>query len=57
MGQRDLRVTNVSWQTRGLVSWESEWKTRAIKRVLKQRAGAFIDVGANIGQTLLVSTT
>lgn len=52
-GSRDLRVANVSWETRGLVSWASEWKTRLIKRVLDRREGALVDVGANIGQTLL----
>jgi len=32
--------------------WEPSWKTQLIARVLAERPGAFIDVGANVGQTL-----
>lgn len=33
--------------------WYLSWKTEAIKRLCKTIDGAFIDIGANLGQTLL----
>ena len=38
---------------RGIMTWRPDWKTRAIASVLEARSGALIDVGANVGQTLL----
>jgi FkbM family methyltransferase len=38
---------------RALTAWEPSWKTQAIAAVLADRQGTFIDVGANVGQTLL----
>lgn len=35
------------------MSWRPTWKTQLIATVLCHRRGAFIDVGANVGQTLL----
>lgn len=37
----------------GLAQWRPDWKTELIGECLGRRSGAFIDVGANIGQTLL----
>lgn len=36
-----------------LVEWRPDWKTEIISTVLSVRSGAFVDVGANCGQTLL----
>jgi FkbM family methyltransferase len=36
-----------------LAKWERSWKSELIERALKIRDGDFIDIGANIGQTLL----
>lgn len=33
--------------------WWRSWKTEAIERICKTADGAFIDIGANIGQTLV----
>lgn len=38
---------------RGLLDWRRDWKASAIAAILKSRRGAFIDVGANVGQTLV----
>jgi FkbM family methyltransferase len=35
------------------VFWRPTWKTDLIKRLVSPDGGAFIDVGANVGQTLL----
>jgi len=40
-------------ETRGLVYWSPGWKADLIAKVLARRPGVFVDVGANIGQTLL----
>lgn len=36
-----------------LLKWENGWKTEVLRHALKLRNGDFIDIGANIGQTLL----
>lgn len=38
---------------RALLNWRADWKTTAIAKVLRARPGDFVDVGANVGQTLL----
>jgi FkbM family methyltransferase len=38
---------------RAMIEWRPDWKTRAIAAVLRNRSGVLIDVGANVGQTLL----
>jgi FkbM family methyltransferase len=38
---------------RALMTWRRDWKTDAIAAILRHRRGALIDVGANVGQTLL----
>jgi FkbM family methyltransferase len=35
------------------LTWRPNWKAELIARVLEDRHGAFIDVGANVGHTLL----
>lgn len=39
--------------TTDLIHWAPNWKTQIIGAALGQRPGVFIDVGINIGQTLL----
>lgn len=36
-----------------LVHWSPDWKTALIDRYLGERPGVLVDVGANVGQTLL----
>jgi FkbM family methyltransferase len=36
-----------------LLRWNRDWKTQLISEVLRLRSGLFLDVGANIGDTLL----
>lgn len=38
---------------RALLTWRPDWKTKAIGAILEHRPGVLIDVGANVGQTLL----
>ncbi|MBR1092286.1 FkbM family methyltransferase [Bradyrhizobium manausense] len=33
--------------------WRPKWKAQLLQRILKLREGAFVDIGANLGQTLL----
>jgi FkbM family methyltransferase len=35
------------------ISWSVSWKTEVIDRLFDETCGAFIDVGANVGQTLM----
>lgn len=37
---------------RALLDWRPDWKTEAVGRILGHRAGTFVDVGANVGQSL-----
>jgi len=39
--------------TRVWARWRPDWKTEVLRRTLHNRHGAFVDVGANVGQTLL----
>lgn len=52
VGPRRLAV-QASRDTAWLLSWRPDWKTWLVDRLLQHRPGLFIDVGANIGQTLL----
>lgn len=38
---------------RAMSRWSPTWKSRAIASILQHRQGTFVDVGANVGQTLL----
>jgi len=38
---------------RAMMEWKPDWKTDAIAAILAHRRGTLIDVGANVGQTLL----
>jgi FkbM family methyltransferase len=39
--------------TGALLNWQPDWKSQIIDRLLSERPGVFLDIGANIGQTLL----
>lgn len=51
----DLRVRPIPHDAamRALLGWRPDWKTDAIAKILRARQGTFVDVGANVGQTLL----
>jgi len=54
IGGRPVLIPGKTPDALGLVlEWRPDWKTRLIHEVLTLRAGKFIDIGANIGQTLL----
>lgn len=38
---------------RALTQWQPTWKTHLIAKMVDRRPGTFVDVGANVGQTLL----
>jgi FkbM family methyltransferase len=52
VGGRLVKIPAVP-ATGWILRWRPDWKTQLIGRFLQQRAGLFLDVGANIGQTLL----
>lgn len=52
-GPRKFKVTPSRRDTLCLRKWSPNWKSRSIARVLRARGGWFIDVGANVGQTLV----
>ena len=53
VGSRRIDVSTPAWFARSLAYWRPSWKTQLIGHYLARREGLFIDVGANIGQTLL----
>jgi FkbM family methyltransferase len=46
-------LLRVAPDCRDALRWEPNWKSQIIAAVLSRRDGVFIDVGANVGQTLL----
>lgn len=48
-----LRAHGTDAAMQALLGWNPCWKTKAVAAVMKKRSGTFIDVGANVGQTLL----
>ena len=40
-------------ETINLAGWRPDWKTKIICGMLELQGGAFLDIGANVGQTLL----
>lgn len=38
---------------RAMMAWGADWKTATVAAILNHRQGTLIDVGANVGQTLL----
>lgn len=53
-GPRTLHVRATSWAASRLpAGWPSTWRVDLMRRVFALRPGAFVDVGANTGQTLI----
>lgn len=48
-----VRPTGSADAMRALAAWRHDWNTEAIAAILRSRKGCLIDVGANVGQTLL----
>jgi FkbM family methyltransferase len=48
-----VRISAQHLKPRALLEWEYGWKAEVMRRILARRGGDFIDVGANVGQTLL----
>lgn len=53
VGNVTIRVGSHANEARGLIYWAPSWKTVLIRKLLSSRQGICLDVGANIGQTLL----
>jgi FkbM family methyltransferase len=51
VGSRRLRI-RATPGTGWLLSWTPDWKTELIDGLLSRRPGLFVDIGANMGQTL-----
>jgi FkbM family methyltransferase len=53
VGSRKVIVPLVEEAGLYLLHWQYSWKTALISQRLRSRPGALVDVGANVGQTLL----
>jgi FkbM family methyltransferase len=53
VGERICRIATDHPGSEALLRWSPDWKSRLIDRYLTERPGVLIDVGANVGQTLL----
>ncbi len=53
IGGRICRITSDRPGSGSLLHWSPDWKSRLIDRHLAERPGVLIDVGVNVGQTLL----
>jgi FkbM family methyltransferase len=53
VGQRRVQVSGNNRKPAALLTWEQGWMVEIIRRILAIEKGDFIDVGANVGQTLL----
>jgi FkbM family methyltransferase len=52
-GQRRIRISGNNLKSVSLLTWRDNWKSQIIRRILEVSNGDFIDVGANVGQTLI----
>jgi FkbM family methyltransferase len=46
-------LISVDVRTKELIHWGRSWRTQLVNKILRVNPGLFLDVGANIGQTLL----
>ena len=53
VGHTQVRVSGYNSNAGALFRWREGWKTEIIRRVFAIEDGDFVDVGANVGQTLL----
>jgi FkbM family methyltransferase len=52
-GRTRVHVSGNNLKPKALLTWEYGWKAEIIRKTLEMEDGDFIDVGANVGQTLL----
>jgi FkbM family methyltransferase len=52
-GHRRIRVSGNNLKSVVLLTWRDNWKSQIIRQILEVSDGDFIDVGANVGQTLI----
>lgn len=53
VGQHSIRVPLIDEAGLYLLHWKNSWKTSLIVKRLNSRPGVLLDVGANVGQTML----
>ena len=53
LGARTVDVPTTPIESLAFLYWEPSWKAEIIRAVLAKRPGVFLDVGANVGTTLL----
>jgi FkbM family methyltransferase len=53
VGPRRLAVPTAPVESLAYLYWRPGWKTQLIEALLREQAGVFIDVGANVGTTML----
>jgi FkbM family methyltransferase len=53
VGEKRVRVSGNNLKPAALLTWKYGWMAELIHRVLAEDEGDFIDIGANVGQTLL----
>lgn len=53
VGSRQIKVPLVDIAGLHLLHWKENWKTQLMAHALNQRTGAVLDIGVNVGQTLL----
>jgi FkbM family methyltransferase len=53
VGDREVAIPVADDAGVRIVYWEKSWKTDVIKRLAALNPGTFLDVGANVGETLL----
>lgn len=52
-GENRLQIPLNSYGSMKAILWHPSWKTHLIQKILTFSDGAFVDIGANMGQTLL----
>ncbi len=52
-GTNKLLIPLSSYGSMKVVLWQPSWKTHLMQKILTYSEGAFVDIGANMGQTLL----
>jgi FkbM family methyltransferase len=52
-GGRGVHVSGNNLKPKALLTWTYGWKAEIIRQILEIEDGDFIDIGANVGQTLL----
>jgi FkbM family methyltransferase len=53
IGNTRVQVSGNNLKPAAILTWVNAWKAQIIRQVLDVKGGDFIDIGANVGQTLL----